>query len=162
MKSADRAFTASPGRIPAATPRSLEWPPGGQGARGAAGYEDHGDSELFMTSVTPEKCRDIMTKEPVCCLKGDSAARAGRLMKEHDVGVLLVIADPESKKLAGIITDRDLVLRVVAEGIDHSAATVERAMSKPVITCSPDDGRFDTATDLTQLEVAIQAAASQR
>ena len=49
---------------PGAAP--LVWPGmWGQGKRGAAGYEDHGESELNVRRVTPEKCRGIMTKDPV-------------------------------------------------------------------------------------------------
>jgi len=119
----------------------------GQGSRGASGYEDHGESELFMQTVTPEKCRDIMTKDPICCTAGDLAAHAARLMKEHDIGVLPVVENQENKKLVGLVTDRDLVLRVLAEALDPASTTVERAMSKSVVACSPDAG-YDEALDL--------------
>src|SRR5437773_619862 len=52
----------------------------GQGKRGATGYEDHGESEIIIQHTAPEKCCDIMTKNPVCCLPSDSAASAARLM----------------------------------------------------------------------------------
>jgi CBS domain-containing protein len=121
----------------------------GQGSRGAAGYEDHGESELFVQPVKPEKCRDIMTKDPVCCLLQDTAAQAARLMKEHDVGALPVVRSLKTKKLSGIVTDRDLVLNVIAEGLDPSATVVEIAMSKPAIACSPDDG-YERALELME------------
>jgi CBS domain-containing protein len=121
----------------------------GQSARGAAGYEDHGESELFLLPVKPEKCRDVMTKDPVCCLAADAAAHAGWLMREHDVGSLPVVENRENKKLTGLITDRDLVLNVMAEGLDPSVTAVERAMSKPAIACSPDDG-YDQALELME------------
>jgi len=121
----------------------------GQGARGAAGYEDHGESELFRLSVKPEKCRDVMTKDPVCCLAADTATHAGWLMRHHDIGSLPVVEDQENKKLTGLITDRDLVLNVVAEGLDPSITAVESAMSKPVIACSPDDS-YDQALELME------------
>src|SRR5436190_11755015 len=53
----------------------------GQGARGAAGYADHGESELNLAEVKPEKCRDLMTKDPVCCLPGESLVQAAERMK---------------------------------------------------------------------------------
>lgn len=121
----------------------------GQGARGAAGYEDHGESELFLLAVKPEKCRDVMTKDPVCCLATDSAAHAGWLMREHDIGSLPVVENDENKKITGLITDRDLVLNVVAEGLDPSITAVERGMSTPAITCSPDDS-YDEALQLME------------
>ena len=121
----------------------------GQGERGATGYGDHGESELFGQPVTPEKCRDIMTKDPVCCLAGDSAVHAAQLMREHDVGILPIIEDQEKKKLTGVVTDRDLVLKLMADGLDPWTTTVEHAMSKPAVACSPDDG-YDKALQLME------------
>lgn len=121
----------------------------GQGSRGAEGYEDHGESELFYRPVTPEKCRDIMTKDPWCCVPWDTAAQAARLMKRHDIGVLPVVEDRVGKKLVGVVTDRDMALRVVAGGLDPSAVAVKLVMSKPAITCSPDAG-CETAADLME------------
>src|SRR5438477_6477031 len=43
-------------------------PAWGQGERGAAGYEDHGESAIYMVNIPPEKCRDLMTKDPICCV----------------------------------------------------------------------------------------------
>lgn len=121
----------------------------GQGKRGAAGYEDHGESELFFREVTPEKCRDIMTKDPVCCLPTDTAAHAARLMRKHDIGILPVVENRRSKKITGIVTDRDLALRVVAKGYDPAATVIEAVMSKPAIQCSPDDA-YEKALDLME------------
>lgn len=122
------------GDAPVVTPAA--W---GQGKRGAAGYGDHGESELSIPRVTPEKCRDIMTKDPVCCLASDSVSAAARLMREHDFGALPVVAGREGKVLVGIVTDRDLALRVVGEECDPRYCQVEEVMSRPVVTCSPDD-----------------------
>ena len=94
---------------------------------------------MFLQTVTPEKCRDVMTKDPVCCLAGDTAVYAARLMREHDVGILPIVENQENKRLAGVVTDRDLVLKLVADGLDPWTTVVERAISKPAVTCSPDD-----------------------
>jgi len=121
----------------------------GQGERGATGYEDHGESELFGQPVTPEKCRDIMTKNPICCLAGDNAVHAAQLMRENDVGILPIVENQENKKLAGVVTDRDLVLKLMADGLDPWTTAVEHAMSKPVLACSPDDS-YDEALSLME------------
>jgi len=121
----------------------------GQGARGAAGYEDHGESELFYRPVTPERCRDIMTKDPFCCLPTDTAAQAARLMKRHDVGILPVVEDRAKKKVLGVVTDRDLALKIVAKGLDPAAIAVKAVMSKPAIRCSPDDA-YERAIELME------------
>jgi len=120
-----------------------------QDRRGAAGYQDHGESELIVDRVSPEKCRDIMTKNPVCCIASDSASQAAQLMKEHDIGVVPVIADSETRKLLGIVTDRDLAINVVADARDPARATAESVMSRRVVFCSPEDP-WRTALDLME------------
>jgi CBS domain-containing protein len=123
-----------PGDAPVVWPGS--W---GQGKRGPAGYEDHGESELNITRVMPEKCRDIMTKDPVFCQASDSAVIAAKLMLKHKIGALPVVGSLPENKLVGILTDRDLAMKVVAPGQDPHLTTVHDIMSSPVVTCSPDD-----------------------
>jgi CBS domain-containing protein len=128
----------------------LVWPGAwGQGKRGAEGYEDHGESELNIRPVKPEKCRDIMTKDPVFCQASDTVLVAAELMKRHNIGALPVIGNLRGKKLVGIVTDRDLAMKVVAEGHDPHTVTVDKIMSRPVVTCSPDD-RCQNALDLME------------
>ena len=88
---------------------------------------------------TEKKCADLMTKEPVCCLPTDTAARAAQLMKDADVGPIPVVENEQSKRLVGIVTDRDLALKVVAEGRDPNAAKVEEVMTREPLTCRPED-----------------------
>jgi CBS domain-containing protein len=135
-------------RPPGAAP--LVWPGSwGQGKRGAAGYEDHGESELHLRRVTPEKCRDIMTKDPVFCQASDTAVIAAKLMQTHNIGALPVVGNLRGRKLVGIVTDRDLATKVVAAARDSSAVTLDRIMSHPVVACSPDDP-YEKALDLME------------
>lgn len=126
------------------------WPGAwGQGKRGPRGYEDHGESGLNLRPVKPEKCRDIMTKDPVFCQASDTVMIAAELMKRHNIGALPVIGNLRGRKLVGMITDRDLAMKVVAEAQDPHTITVEQIMSHPVVTCSPDD-RYQKALDLME------------
>jgi len=128
----------------------LVWPGAwGQGKRGAAGYQDHGESELNVRQVTPEKCRDIMTKDPVFCQASDTVVIAAKLMKKHNIGALPVTGNLRGRKLVGIVTDRDLAMKVVAEPHDPNKVTVDQVMSHPVATCSPDDP-YQKALELMQ------------
>jgi CBS domain-containing protein len=136
----------------------------GQGERGAAGYEDSGGSELIylgeelgligggtegesgaykhqdaVKGETNMKCKDIMTEEPVCCLPGDTVDQAAQLMKDEDVGSIPVVADQKTKRLLGIITDRDLAVKVVAQARHISAVPVEEVMTRDPVTCHADD-----------------------
>jgi CBS domain-containing protein len=111
----------------------------GQGERGLAGYADSGRSGIYSGGEAPEKCRDVMSKDPVCCVPSDSAVDAARVMKQLDVGPVPVVTDQKSKKLVGIVTDRDLALKVVAEGRDPNRTRLDDIMTQPVAECSPDD-----------------------
>ena len=59
-------------------------------------------------------CREVMTRDPKCCTPNDTALRAARMMQVQDVGVIPVCSGPDSKRLVGIITDRDIVCRGIA------------------------------------------------
>ena len=87
----------------------------------------------------PMNCSKVMTKDPACCLPSDTAFDAAQLMKSEDVGPIPIVSDKQTKKLDGIITDRDLALKVVAEGLDPKTTTIESIMTTGVMTCHPDD-----------------------
>jgi len=80
-----------------------------------------------------------MTKNPVCCLPDDPVEKAAQLMKSEDVGVIPVIDDEETKTVLGIVTDRDLALRVIAESLDVRNTMVKDVMTTGAFSCAPDD-----------------------
>jgi CBS domain-containing protein/uncharacterized protein YwbE len=84
-------------------------------------------------------CKDIMTTDPKCCHPDDTIARAAEVMREEDVGPVPVVRDRNSKKLAGIVTDRDIAIKVVAAGRDPRSTRVDEVMSKDVVTCHAED-----------------------
>jgi CBS domain-containing protein len=86
-----------------------------------------------------KKCNEVMTKDPVCCMPNDSVAKAAELMKSEDIGSIPVIENEQSQKLVGIVTDRDLALKIVAEGRDAKSTKVEAVMTRKVVTCRADD-----------------------
>jgi CBS domain-containing protein len=71
----------------------------------------------------------------------ESLADAAGLMKEHDVGSLPVV--DESRRLVGILTDRDIVLRAVAEGRDPRSVKVGDVASRELVTVGPDENLDD-------------------
>ena len=91
-------------------------------------------------------CNEVMTKNPVCCLPGDPVAKVAQLMKSTDIGSVPIVEDERSKRLVGIVTDRDLAVKMVAEGRDAKTATAEEVMSRSLVTCHPQDD-VDTAVD---------------
>ncbi len=86
-----------------------------------------------------KKCYEVMTKDLACCLPDDSVTKAAQVMKTQDVGSVPVIINQQTKKLVGIVTDRDLALAIVAEGRDPKSTKVEDVMTHNVITCRAED-----------------------
>jgi CBS domain-containing protein len=86
-----------------------------------------------------KKCNEVMTKNPVCCLPNDMVAKAAELMKNDNIGSIPVIENEQTQKLVGIVTDRDLALKVVAEGRDAKSTKVEAVMTRKLVTCRADD-----------------------
>ena len=84
-------------------------------------------------------CEDVMTPNPICCLPTDSVKKAAELMKHENVGPIPVIENEQTRKLVGIITDRDMVMKVIAEGRDASSTMVESVMTRKVVSCRADD-----------------------
>lgn len=82
---------------------------------------------------------EIMTTNPECCVPTDSVMTVAQLMKSEDVGPIPIVQDKEDKKLAGIVTDRDLAIKVVAEARDPKTTLVEDVMSEGLVTCRDND-----------------------
>ena len=81
------------------------------------------------------KARDAMTPNPVCCLTTDSAQTVAGLLRKHNVGSIPVVADHQSRKLIGIITDRDLCCSVVANGVNSRTTPIEEFISRNPAAC---------------------------
>ncbi len=86
-----------------------------------------------------KNCNDVMTRNPACCLQNDTVLKAAELMKSENVGAIPVVENEQTKKLVGIVTDRDLTLRIVAEGLDAKVTKVKAVMTHKVITCRTED-----------------------
>ncbi len=86
-----------------------------------------------------KKCNEVMTKDLICCLPNDTVLKAADLMKRQSIGPILVIENEKSQKLVGIVTDRDLALKVVAEGRDANTTKVNKVMTHKLITCQAED-----------------------
>ncbi len=92
-------------------------------------------------------CSDVMTKNPKTCAPTDFVPQAAQLMKSEDVGPIPIVGD--NGKLEGIITDRDIVLKVVAEGRDPKTTKLADVMSTDLIMCA-SDGDIEETLDLME------------
>lgn len=79
---------------------------------------------------------DVMTPGVESVPAGATVREAALAMAEHDIGAVLVGSDGASE---GILTDRDIIIRVVVEGRDPGAVTAGEAMSATLFTCRADD-----------------------
>ena len=86
-----------------------------------------------------KKCNEVMTKNPVCCRPDDVVEKVAQLMQSENIGSIPVIENEQNQKLVGIVTDRDLALKIVAEGQDAKSTKVEAVMTRQIVTCRAED-----------------------
>lgn len=84
------------------------------------------------------KVQEVMTRQPVCCLSGDTAQVVAKILRDEDIGSLPVVSDRSLAHLEGIITDRDLVCRVISEGLNPQTTTIEAFITRDPVTCRPE------------------------
>ena len=84
--------------------------------------------------------RDAMTADPRCCDSGATVTEVAKEMRDADVGAILIT---ESDVLSGIVTDRDIVVRAVAEGRDPDETRAGDVCTSDPQTLSPDDDLGD-------------------
>lgn len=84
-------------------------------------------------------CQEVMTVEPVCCVPDDRVTEVARVMRAQDVGSVPVVDDLANRRLIGMVTDRDLAIRVIAEGRDADDTSVRDVMSMNPVACQATD-----------------------
>jgi CBS domain-containing protein len=90
------------------------------------------------------KVRDIMTKNPETVMPGTTIGAVASMMRDLDVGIIPVVNEG---RLLGVITDRDITIRVTAAGLNPLETTVQDFMSPNPVSLSPDD-KLEKARDL--------------
>ncbi len=81
-----------------------------------------------------QSIRSVMTSEPCTIDVGESVAYAAKMMRDEDVGLAPIVEDD---KLIGMLTDRDITVRIVAEGRNPDQVTVGEVASTQVVTIDP-------------------------
>lgn len=95
--------------------------------------------------------QDVMTRDPITVDAGAPIVEAAQKMREADVGPIIVLEDGA---VCGIVTDRDIAIRAVAEGMDPTKTKVAEICSKEVATLSPRD-KVGMAIDLME-KIAVR------
>src|SRR3954454_23395616 len=97
------------------------------------------------------KVNDVMTRGAECVRPDDTLQEAARRMKALDVGPLPVCGDND--RLGGMLTDRDIVVRAVAEALDARTARVREAMTEGVTYCFEDDDVAEAARLMRERQI---------
>lgn len=94
--------------------------------------------------------RDVMTPNPTCVSEKDDIREVARIMRDQDTGVVPVV---DGKKIVGLITDRDIVVRGLAEGVNVEQARVGQLMSKSVRSVREDQPVNDVLDLMSGAEI---------
>ena len=92
--------------------------------------------------MAAQTVQDIMTTDVVTVQVDTNLVDAARTMREKDIGDVVVV---DNDRLVGVVTDRDIVVRAVAEGLGPDATTVGSVVSRELVTVRPEDSAVDVA-----------------
>ena len=84
------------------------------------------------------RVKDVMTADPACCTSDTGLQEVAQMMIDHDCGEIPVVENKETNLPIGVITDRDIVCRSVAKGLNPLDLSVADCMSTPCVTVTPD------------------------
>ena len=96
------------------------------------------------------KIRDIMTNDVAALSPSNTIAEVAQQMRMLNIGSIPLV---QSERLVGVITDRDIVLRVVADGLDPHQERAELHMSRDPITVTPDTSTDEAARIMARAQV---------
>ena len=99
------------------------------------------------------KVSEIMTIDPACCTAQSSLEEVGKMMIINDCGEIPVVKDMSGKSPIGVITDRDIVCRTIALGINPFDVTVADCMSSPAVTVMADMSLEECARILEENQI---------
>ncbi len=89
----------------------------------------------------------IMTRDPLCCRPDDKVVDCAKLMEHEDVGFVPIVESLDTRKLLGVVTDRDLCMQVIAQGRDPNECTLEELMTDELVSIGPQE-ELQRALDL--------------
>ena len=101
--------------------------------------------------MAKKTAREVMTPDPACCTPHTTLDEVAKLMAQNDCGEIPVIDTDD--QIVGVVTDRDIVCRVVAEGKNPIAYTAETCMSGPVVTVRIDAALVDVVAAMEKHQI---------
>ena len=109
--------------------------------------KNSGEVNLMETRLA---VRDVMTRTVVTATPDMTAAQAGKKMVEERVGSIIIVKDG---KPVGIVTESDMVAKVISKNLKPSAVKLEQLMSKPLITTKSSDDVHDAVLNMAQKKI---------
>ncbi len=94
--------------------------------------------------------QDVMSKNPITLGANTPLVEAARAMRDNDIGVVVV---ENNGQLLGLVTDRDIVVRAIADNKDVSSTNLQSICSKDVTTVSPDQSDTDAVQLMRQKSI---------
>ncbi|HEU0052467.1 MAG TPA: CBS domain-containing protein, partial [Longimicrobium sp.] len=113
------------------------------GGRSATGNGWSGRQGGGQDEIRRLRAADIMTDNPECVTPDTALADAAAKMRDLDVGIIPVVESEQNRRLRGVLTDRDITIRAVAEGMDARTTTVRDVMTTEIETCNKNDSVQD-------------------
>jgi CBS domain-containing protein len=95
----------------------------------------------------------VMTPNPACCTADTPLREVAQMMVRNDCGEIPVVESLQSGKPVGVVTDRDIAVRVVAEGRDLNSACAADAMTSPVTTVAENASLADACDAMEQNQI---------
>ena len=95
------------------------------------------------------KIREVMSGDPVCCVLSDSAQTVAKILCDRNIGSMPVVVDQQSRKIVGMITDRDLCCSVIAQGMNPKTTQIGKLIVSAPVTYR-DGENIETCERLMQ------------
>jgi CBS domain-containing protein len=89
------------------------------------------------------RIEEVMTRDPVCCTPETGLQKVAQMMVEHDCGQIPIVTSTSDQRVLGVVTDRDIVARLVAKGRNPIELQANTCMSEPVVTVRTDQSIED-------------------
>ena len=108
------------------------------------------------------KIKELMTETPECCTPDTGLQEVAQMMVDCDCGCIPVVDSPNSKMPIGMITDRDITCRVVAQGKNPLDLTARDAMTSSVVSVTPETPLKDCLDLMEESQVRRIAVVDER
>ncbi len=98
-------------------------------------------------------CQEMMSQHPECCVASDKVYTVAQRMQSENIGALPVVDNYVTKKLVGIITDRDLAIKVVGASRDATSTRIADVMTPDPVSCHPEDDLDATLRTMASYQI---------